>query len=43
LQLLKKISYTPANVILQKRIRISDTRKMGLYVKAVVQQKLNLI
>ncbi|MDN5288180.1 MAG: phytoene/squalene synthase family protein [Mucilaginibacter sp.] len=43
LQLFKKISYTPASVILQKRIRISDTRKMGLYVKAVLQQKLNVI
>lgn len=43
LQLFKKISYTPANVILQKRIRISDTRKMSLYVKAVLQQKLNVI
>lgn len=43
LKLFKKISYTPANVILQKRIRISDTRKMGLYVKAVLQQKLNVI
>lgn len=43
LQLFKKISYTPANVILQKRIRISDTRKIGLYVKAVLQQKLNVI
>ncbi|WP_419700950.1 phytoene/squalene synthase family protein [Mucilaginibacter sp. NFX135] len=43
LKLFKKISYTPANVILQKRIRISDVRKMGLYVKAVLQQKLNVI
>lgn len=43
LRLFKKISYTPANVILQKRIRISDTQKMGLYVKAVLQQKLNVI
>jgi phytoene/squalene synthetase len=43
LQLFKKISYTPANVILKKRIRISDTRKMSLYVKAVLQQKLNVI
>jgi phytoene/squalene synthetase len=42
-KLFKKISYTPANVILQKRIRISDTRKMGLYLKAVLQQKLNVI
>lgn len=43
LQLFKKISYTPASVILQKRIRISDTRKIGLYVKAVLQQKLKVI
>jgi phytoene/squalene synthetase len=43
LQLFKKIGYTPANIILQKRIRISDTRKMALYVKAVLQQKLNVI
>lgn len=43
LQLFKKISYTPASIILQKRIRISDTRKVGLYVKAVLQQKLNVI
>jgi phytoene/squalene synthetase len=43
LQLFKKISYTPASVILQKRIRISDARKMGLYLKAVLQQKLNVI
>jgi phytoene synthase len=43
LQLYKKIKSSPANVILLKRIRISDTRKMGLYVKAVLQQKLNVI
>lgn len=43
LQLFKKISYTPANVILQKRIRVSDVRKMSLYIKAVLQQKLNVI
>jgi phytoene synthase len=42
-QLFKKISYTPASVILQKRIRISNTCKIGLYVKAVLQQKLNVI
>jgi hypothetical protein len=41
--LFKKINYTSANIIMQKRIRISDTRKMGLYVKAVLQQKLNVI
>jgi phytoene synthase len=43
LQLFNKISYTPANVILQKRIRVSDARKMSLYIKAVLQQKLNVI
>lgn len=43
LQLFKKISYTPANIILQKRVRISDVRKMSLYIKAVLQQKLNVI
>jgi phytoene synthase len=42
-QLFKKISRTPANVILQKRIRVSDTRKMALYCKAVLHQKLNVI
>jgi phytoene synthase len=43
LQLFEKISYTPANVIMQKRIRVSDARKMSLYIKAVLQQKLNVI
>lgn len=43
LQLFEKISYTPASVILQKRIRVSDARKMSLYIKAVLQQKLNVI
>jgi phytoene synthase len=42
-QLFKKISRTPANVILQKRIRVSDTHKMALYFKAVLHQKLNVI
>lgn len=43
LQLFKKISRTPATTILRKRIRVSDGRKISLYCKAVVQQKLNLI
>ncbi len=34
-QLLKKISKTPASVLLKKRVRISDTRKTWLYVSAV--------
>lgn len=43
LQLFKKIIRTPAQTILRKRIRVSDTRKLSMYCKAVVQQKLNLI
>jgi phytoene synthase len=43
LQLFKKISHTPAKTILQQRIRVSDTRKLSLYCKAMVQQRLNLI
>jgi len=43
LQLFKKISNTPAQIILRKRIRVSDTRKLSLYCGAVLQQKLNVI
>ncbi|OOQ58113.1 phytoene/squalene synthase family protein [Mucilaginibacter pedocola] len=43
LQLFKKIRRTPAKTIMQKRIRISDPRKLSLYVKAKLHQKLNLI
>jgi phytoene/squalene synthetase len=43
LQLFKKISNTPAQTILQQRIRVSDTRKLSLYCRAMVKQKLNLI
>ncbi len=43
LQLFKKITGTPASIILQKRIRVSDTHKMALYLKAILQQKLRLI
>ncbi|MBS7564120.1 phytoene/squalene synthase family protein [Mucilaginibacter sp. Bleaf8] len=42
-QLFKKISRTPANVILQKRIRVSDPHKMALYCKAILHQKLRVI
>jgi len=42
-QLFKKIAKLPASTVMQKRIRISDTRKLSLYCKAIVQQKLNLI
>jgi len=40
IRLFKKICNTPANVILQKRIRISDAHKLILYFKAVLQHKL---
>ncbi|SFT26750.1 Phytoene/squalene synthetase [Mucilaginibacter polytrichastri] len=43
LQLFKKISQTPASIIVQKRIRISNRRKIALYFKAVLQQKLKAI
>jgi phytoene synthase len=43
LQLFKKITNTSARKILKKRIRVSDTRKLSLYCKAIIQQKLNLI
>jgi phytoene synthase len=42
-QLFEKITRLPASTVVQKRIRISDTRKLSLYCKALVQQKLNLI
>jgi len=43
LQLFKKIIGLSAATVLQKRIRVSDTRKLSLYCKALVQQKLKLI
>lgn len=43
LQLFKKISGTPAHIVKQKRIRVSDAHKMALYCNAVLQQKFNLI
>lgn len=43
LQLFKKIRATPASTIVDKRIRVSDTQKLGLYMKAVVHRKLNYI
>jgi phytoene/squalene synthetase len=43
LRLFKKIQHTPANIIMNERIRISDTQKTALYIKAVIQQKLNVI
>jgi len=43
LQLFKKIIGLPVNTLLEKRIRVSDTRKMAVYCKAALQQKLNMI
>lgn len=43
LRLFKKISRTPARVIMNQRIRVSDTSKLALYLKAVVRQKLNVL
>lgn len=42
-QLFKKIIRTPVDDILQKRVRVSDTRKLALFAQAVMQQKLNVI
>ncbi|MEO7216165.1 phytoene/squalene synthase family protein [Mucilaginibacter sp.] len=42
-QLFKKIRRTPAGVIMQRRIRISNSRKLSLYLKACLHQKLNVI
>jgi phytoene synthase len=42
-QLFKKISATPAAVISEQRIRISSLQKITLYIKALIQYKLNNI
>lgn len=42
-ELLKKIIKTPARIILQQRIRITDTNKTMLYLKAISKHKLGLI
>lgn len=43
LELFKKIKETPAEIIMQKRIRVSDGQKMFLYFQAYLQQKLKVI
>ncbi len=43
LELFKKIKETPAEVIMQKRIRVSDSQKLFLYFQAYLQQKLKVI
>ena len=41
--LLKKIKRTPANTILKKRIRISNTKKFIIMMKCLIQNKFNLL
>jgi len=41
--LLRKISYTPASEIIRKRIRISNSRKVILYLKAFLMCKMKII
>jgi len=43
LELFRKLSRTPASVVLQKRIRIPDAQKTLLYCKAVLRYKLGMI
>ena len=40
MQLLKKISKTPADMIVKRRIRIADVRKTVLYFKAILKYRL---
>lgn len=40
-QLFKKICSTPANILLQKRTRISDTYKLVLYFRSFLKHKLS--
>jgi phytoene/squalene synthetase len=42
-ELLTKIIRTPARIILQQRIRITDANKTMLYLKAISKHKLGLI
>ena len=42
-ELLKKITATPASVVMQQRIRVTDANKALLYLKAVSQHKLGMI
>ena len=43
MRLLNKIKETPANQLLESRIRVSDTKKMFLLAKAVLACKLRLV
>ena len=43
LQLFKKIKNTPATIIANKRIRVSDTHKIFLMAQALIKSKLNYV
>jgi phytoene synthase len=43
LQLFKKIKNTPATIIANKRIRVSDTHKIMLMAQALIKSKLNYV
>ncbi|MBK0382776.1 phytoene/squalene synthase family protein [Pedobacter sp. SD-b] len=43
LELFKKIKNTPANIISNKRIRVSDSQKLILMAQAIVKNKLNYV
>lgn len=43
LQLFKKIKNTPATIIANKRIRVSDTHKIFLMAQALLKSKLNYV
>lgn len=43
LQLFKKIKKTPATIIADKRIRVSDTQKILLMAQALIKSKLNYV
>ncbi len=43
LELFKKIKNTPANIISNKRIRVSDSQKLILMAQAILKSKLNYV
>ncbi|MBC7653794.1 MAG: phytoene/squalene synthase family protein [Oligoflexus sp.] len=43
LELFKKIKNTPANIISDKRIRVSDSQKLILMAQAILKNKLNYV
>lgn len=43
LKLFEKIKYLKPEVILEKRVRVSNTRKISLMIRSFIQSKLNII